>query len=591
MKVDNNGNVELTSKAKEFMKQFIDRNDKKAFFDIFSEEVQETIREELLRQQSAATFLKKALKIVIEEDANLSKLAAINKYEETNKHLKINGFHLWRNKNNLPSRLEDVYQELEIEYNNQVYVMYLEWTPANMESLFFPVFNNAYNGLFLMSKQGNEYVLYKICKSSQGGKTDNPLQQIFYGAPGTGKSNTIKEKVEDAKKKHHRTTFHPDSDYSTFVGAYKPTMSNGKKKQTILDYEALVDKLKEYIILQQQNITKACTLLGFDYHDSIVQMQTTPEHTIAQLVADGYKSGTTYDTQVRAGMSAYENSGLASDQEDQIVYKFVPQAFTKAYVEAWSTTEDVYLIIEEINRGNCAQIFGDIFQLLDRKNGFSIYSIDADDDLRDHIQKELAKSERTDIPEDVKSGKKLKLPSNLYIWATMNTSDQSLFPIDSAFKRRWEWKFMPIAEGKDKNTGDKLNWKIAVDGDHKYDWWKFIQQMNRVVGKATSSEDKKMGYFFCIADNKGEIGVETFVSKVVFYLWNDVFKDNGLDWNLDGKAVFKYKTLDDNGIEHDEDMTFPTFFLPAGKANPSQVINLMDNLNIENEVKKEEETE
>ena len=420
---------------------------------------------------------------------------------------------------------------------------------------------------------------------------DEPLQQIFYGAPGTGKSNTIKEKVEEAKKRHHRTTFHPDSDYSTFVGAYKPTMKNSIKKQTILDYEALVDKLKEYIIFQQQNITKACTLFGFDFHDSIVQMQTTPEHTIAQLVADGYKSGTTYDSQVRAGMSAYENSGIASNQEDQIVYTFVPQAFTKAYVEAWSTTEEVYLIIEEINRGNCAQIFGDIFQLLDRKNGISEYPIEADDDLRDHIGKELAKSGRTDIPEDVKSGKKLKLPSNLYIWATMNTSDQSLFPIDSAFKRRWEWKYFPIAEGIDKKTGEKLNWKIAVDDGHKYDWWKFVQQMNRVVGKATSSEDKKMGYFFCIADNKGEIGVETFVSKVIFYLWNDVFKDNGLDWILDEKAVFKYKAKDDNGIEHDEEMTFPTFFLPDGKANPRQVENLMENLNIENEFKKEEKAE
>ena len=443
-------------------------------------------------------------------------------------------------------------------------------------------FINARN--FFRSQQG---------EATSVNSSDNlePLQQIFYGAPGTGKSNTIKEQVEEAKKRHHRTTFHPDSDYSTFVGAYKPTMKNGIKKQTILDYVTLMDKLKEYIILQQQNITKACTLFGFDYHDSIVQMQTTPEHTIAQLVADGYKSGTTYDSQVRAGMSAYENSGIASSQEDQIVYTFVPQAFTKAYVEAWSTTEEVYLIIEEINRGNCAQIFGDIFQLLDRKNGVSEYPIEADDDLRDHIGKELAKSGRTDIPEDVKSGKKLKLPSNLYIWATMNTSDQSLFPIDSAFKRRWEWKYFPIAEGKDKETGEKLNWKIAVDDGHKYDWWKFVQRMNRVVGEATSSEDKKMGYFFCRADNKGEIGVETFVSKVIFYLWNDVFKDNGLDWKLGDKAVFKYKAMDDNGVEHDEDMTFPTFFLPNGKANPRQVENLMENLNIENEFKKEEKAE
>ena len=231
-----------------------------------------------------------------------------------------------------------------------------------------------------------------------------------------------------------------------------------------------------------------------------------------------------------------------------------------------------------------------MFQLLDRDDeGKSKYPIIPDTDLGNYIESQLLGYEN--LPEEIRQGKSMLLPSNLFIWASMNTSDQSLFPIDSAFKRRWEWKYFPIAEGKDKKTGEKLNWKIAVDDEHKYDWWKFVQQMNRVVGEATSSEDKKMGYFFCIADNKGEIGVETFVSKVIFYLWNDVFKDNGLDWILDEKAVFKYKAKDDNGIEHDEEMTFPTFFLPDGKANPCQVENLMENLNIENEFKKEEKAE
>lgn len=270
-----------------------------------------------------------------------------------------------------------------------------------------------------------------------------PLQQIFYGAPGTGKSNTIKRTVDDQGKICFRTTFHPDSDYSTFVGCYKPTM----KRSTIT------------------------------------------------------KDGVT-------------------TKEEKIVYRFEPQAFTNAYVQAWKSKEEVYLVIEEINRGNCAQIFGDLFQLLDRKNGESEYPINADTALADYLQVALADSNRDDIPVEVKSGMKLKLPSNLYIWATMNTSDQSLFPIDSAFKRRWDWTYIPI---KQHDEG----YRIKID-TVTYDWWGFLEKINQVIGDTTSSEDKKLGYFFVKAEGK-EIGADKFVSKVLFYLWNDVFKNYGFD--------------------------------------------------------------
>ena len=270
-----------------------------------------------------------------------------------------------------------------------------------------------------------------------------PFQQIFYGAPGTGKSNTIKRTVDDQGKICFRTTFHPDSDYSTFVGCYKPTM----KRSTIT------------------------------------------------------KDGVT-------------------TREEKIVYRFEPQAFTNAYVQAWNSKEEVYLVIEEINRGNCAQIFGDLFQLLDRKNGESEYPINADTALADYLQVALAESNRDDIPVEVKSGMKLKLPSNLYIWATMNTSDQSLFPIDSAFKRRWDWTYIPI---KQHDEG----YRIKID-TVTYDWWGFLEKINQVIGDTTSSEDKKLGYLFVKAEGK-EIGADKFVSKVLFYLWNDVFKNYGFD--------------------------------------------------------------
>ena len=303
-------------------------------------------------------------------------------------------------------------------------------------------------------------------------KSDASLQQIFYGAPGTGKSHTIKEQTEG--KDVIRTTFHPDTDYSTFVGAYKPT-------------------------------TKSFPV-------------TTVIGTKAVAVED------------KNGKDMYE---------DKIVYEFVPQAFLQAYVNAWTKFNGIadvaladcqYLVIEEINRGNCAQIFGDLFQLLDRGDGgFSEYPIKADADMKRYLQKAM-KDVRLDdvadiintmyngedIAKQVLNGDILLLPNNLFIWATMNTSDQSLFPIDSAFKRRWDWQYVPISDAGE-------GWVIRVNGND-YSWWNFLEEINKRIYKATYSEDKKLGYFFCKA-NDGVIDADRFVSKVVFYLWNDVFKD------------------------------------------------------------------
>ena len=177
----------------------------------------------------------------------------------------------------------------------------------------------------------------------------------------------------------------------------------------------------------------------------------------------------------------------------------------------------MYLVIEEINRGNCAQIFGDLFQLLDRDEKCeSKYPITTDTDLREYIASHMSNA-REDIPEEIKSGEKMKLPSNLFIWATMNTSDQSLFPIDSAFKRRWDWKYKKIINYEDKN------YQIVIKGK-QYSWWLFIDKINKHIGSVTSSEDKKLGYFFVHKDD-GQITADDFVSKVLFYLYNDALKD------------------------------------------------------------------
>ena len=349
------------------------------------------------------------------------------------------------------------------------------------------------------------------------------LQRIYYGAPGTGKSNEIKrltgegiDNVKFSKDLTFRITFHPDGDYAGFVGAYKPIWDNDLEK---------------------------------------------------------------------------------------IVYDFRPQTFLKAYVAAWThPTECVALVIEEINRGNCAQIFGDIFQLLDREdNGLSKYPIEADADMKGFLCRAFSnevhepwagiipESDKDSINEyyskhyddafaKIKSGEILTLPKNLSILSTMNTSDQSLFPMDSAFKRRWEWIYQPIVKGVDNKTQKELEWKIKIDGYESIDWWNFLTRINNVISELTTSEDKQLGYFFCMPDLKEDanteftlISAERFVGKVIFYLWNDVFKDYAFD------------TTCCKG-EDNKEVLYAQFYKEDGKSiNLEVLVHFFETLKTENE--------
>ena len=315
-------------------------------------------------------------------------------------------------------------------------------------------------------------------------------QTIYYGCPGTGKSFEVKKIAEgeddeliiwyepvaegskeykkvdyvptdDQKKKLannvFRTTFHPDYDYATFVGCYKP----GKNDEGYLDY------------------------------------------------------------------------------------KFVPQVFTKAYVAAMKHPKDpVYLIIEEINRGNCAQIFGDLFQLLDRTNGVSDYEIKPDAELAKFLKDEGVPYES------------IKLPDNLHLYATMNTSDQSLFPMDSAFKRRWAMVYKPIAY-----SGTKADMFTISIGNKQYQWIQFLKLVNEVILIATESEDKQMGEFFI----KDSISEEEFTNKVMFYLWNDVCKDFYRPLRVQAPYFMRVKNkLDD---EKNDFFTFAELFSERNEGN------------------------
>jgi len=285
--------------------------------------------------------------------------------------------------------------------------------------------------------------------------------RIFYGAPGTGKSTEAKKLISGCP--FETITFHPATDYSSFVGYYKP--------------------------LSTKN----------------------------------------------------------DNDEHEIQYSFQAQHFLRIYVKAWKNLEhEHYLLIEEINRGNCAKIFGDIFQLLDRdEQGFSDYIINVDSDISEYLKDNLdekkyksaikalvANKNKTSLAdEDLFSV--IALPNNLSLLATMNTSDQSLFPMDSAFKRRWNWRYIPISTP----SGSII---LTVNGDN-YDWFDFVQKANQKISVVTESEDKKIGTYF-VRPKNSEIDIDTFVNKVLFYLWNDIFKEEH-----GGEETNNVFVSDDNG--------------------------------------------
>ena len=299
----------------------------------------------------------------------------------------------------------------------------------------------------------NDQALKALKDEISSVNSDNISRQIIYfGAPGTGKSHKVREIIGEETNQPNvfRTTFHPDTDYASFVGCYKPSM----------------------------------------------RPTTSAEKTL-------------------------------TGKDEEIAYSFVPQVFTDAYVYAYKhPAETTYLVLEEINRGNCAQIFGDLFQLLDRKDGVSEYKIKADNDLAKYLVAQLGEES-----EGIKDGK-LCLPANLSILATMNTSDQSLFPMDSAFKRRWEWEYVPINYSADILSG---SFDITF-GEKVYSWVEFIQSVNKHIFDLTQSEDKQMGNFFI----KHSVDESEFKSKVMFYLWYEVLRDE----TGNNKYFFRQNTPD-----------------------------------------------
>ena len=213
-------------------------------------------------------------------------------------------------------------------------------------------------------------------------------------------------------------------------------------------------------------------------------------------------------------------------EQESITYKYIPGVLIKQLIEAYKNENINYLlIVEEINRANVAAVFGDIFQLLDRGiNGESEYEITTSRELQEFLKKELKEVELSDNIKN-KLGRdfsKIFLPSNLYIWATMNSADQGVMPIDTAFKRRWEFRYIGIDDAVDKSFE---KYKFKINSSEVVKWDDFRKEVNERLSELNIPEDKLIGPYFIskliLQKYKPSELTEVVKDKVLMYLYED----------------------------------------------------------------------
>lgn len=369
-----------------------------------------------------------------------------------------------------------------------------------------------------------------------GIKSKYPRNRIIFGAPGTGKSFTLNG---EAKKLladggyEERVTFHPDYSYANFVGTYKPVMVGGSSgtiggaDKDVLS--VLLDKAKtaqeKYDLLYERfrddGLTRLPILLGL-YTDEAFK---TRKQDGTDAVGDN-------SVERNHGKALRPYVVLASDVKarEEIVYEYVPGPFMRVLAKALKSAmtdnpKPHLLIIEEINRANVASVFGDVFQLLDRaSNHASEYEIATTNEMRAYLAKELG-VEKSAV-------ETIRIPDNMFIWATMNSADQGVFPMDTAFKRRWDFTYLGIDDSEKDLIGKTV---VLGTGNtkHKVEWNKLRKAINNFLAKEKINEDKQLGPYF-IARNivVPEAGtaidndrfIHTFKNKVIMYLFEDAAK-------------------------------------------------------------------
>ena len=545
---------------------------------------------EILKEKSAASFYRKVMAYMQKYDNNFSKLSSYFQKTETGDRLKMGKPHFACCVDALPKRKSDYDASVTWTYDEKSYCLYLEFTREELESAFIPKFNIAYTNDFSIKKNGDEYILLSLQQDVRETMDKNDLsdiiqlkdsfvQKIFFGAPGTGKSYKVNSILAKQRKDAFMSSDTAKSNH------YAEVLSDNNY------VDCNIWMINNFGLLEKK-------LATFESDDK----RANPRHSALQAYIDFLKNYREENRELRTifhpdydyaqFVGAYKPKKELNDSTNkkEITYSFVPQVFAKAYAAAWKLYLDakgdsrdsigasplqndsgkdiqVFLVIEEINRGNCAQIFGDIFQLLDRdSDGFSQYSIDADCDFAEWLKEEsVLKDIWTEYESKVGEGK-LKLPPNLNILATMNTSDQSLFPMDSAFKRRFDWEYVPI-----NYDLSKADFEIQIDDSKKYRWLDFLKKINADIYDVTRSEDKQMGEFFIKPKVGKTILFEDFRSKVLFYLWDSIYKDE-----TERQTVFHFSYGD--GDDKIKSVTFQSLF----GENAEEIVNtIMENLKVE----------
>ena len=388
--------------------------------------------------------------------------------------------------------------------------------------------------------------------------------RIIFGAPGTGKS--FKLNIEALEKfgeaNIERVTFHPNYTYSQFFGTYKPVSTNidGKKE---ISYEFVpgpflrVLKTNYYIdfILKNigdrdvyvapnnmrewdffKNITEKWQTVVWGVNDFspkkgdfvILHISDTDKelsikkdivpgvYAIGEIISNVFEENSERCVELRINDVSF-STPIITEEEWNTVYPGRLIRFERVVkyksklIELLEKKSKRLLIIEEINRANVAATFGDVFQLLDRNSvGDSEYPISISEDVKQYL-------EDNGIDTDT-----LSIPSNMYIWATMNSADQGVLPMDAAFKRRWDFEYLGIDEGE-----DTIKDVYIQNGDTKINWNDFRKELNKKLAvQLKVNEDKLLGPWFIKADENNLIDNEKFCSKVLMYLYEDVVKMN-----------------------------------------------------------------
>lgn len=397
---------------------------------------------------------------------------------------------------------------------------------------------------------------------------DKEKNRIVFGAPGTGKSHRLDEDSECFGKHVERVTFHPSYSYANFVGTYKPTMTKNEsdwlldedKKKVIAvlqdksktaqeKYDLLYDKFKD------EGLTRLPLLLGI-YTDEAFKTR--------KMDGTGAADDNSGERNHGKAIRPYLNLSTKNSNKE-ISYEYVPGPFMRIYTQAINHPEENFLLlIEEINRANVAAVFGDVFQLLDRKNGISQYPIATSEDVKEYLLNNLDCLKGKNIDELSVEEKKLylemRIPANMFIWATMNSADQGVFPMDTAFKRRWEFEYIGVDDVAEKV--EKYIIPIGDENHRKYVKWNDLRvRINDILSSddCKVNEDKLLGPFFITkrmlesaCDNEEQF-IKAFESKVIMYLFEDVMKMRpaNIFKGHKGKMIFSEicKTFEEKGEE------------------------------------------